>query len=278
VTSLLGTPVVASAPVAGGDICAAARVTLAGGRVVFVKTRTGAPPGFFAAEAASLRWLRAAAGAAVPDVLEVAAERLVLEWISPGTPTAAAAEDLGRALAATHAAGAPAYGGPAPGWIGSLPLDNTPGDGWPAWYAERRLLPYLRLATDRGALAGADRAAVTSVVDRIATLAGPPEPPSRVHGDLWGGNVHWSAGGPAYLVDPAAHGGHRETDLAMLRLFGTPHLDRLLPAYGEAAPLADGWPARVALHQLHPLLVHAAMFGGGYGAQAGSAARAALRG
>jgi hypothetical protein len=42
--------------------------------------------------------------------------------------------------------------------------------------------------------------------------------------------------------------------------------------------LADGWRSRVPLHQLHPLLVHAVMFGGGYGARAGQAARSLLDG
>ena len=271
---MLGTAVVAEAPVGGGDICAAARVTLADGRVVFAKTRRGTPPGFFAAEAAGLGWLRDAGGVPVPDVLDVSAERLVLAWVEPGRPTERAAEELGRALAATHRAGAASFGAGWPGFIGTLPLDNAPGDAWPGWYAERRLLPYLRLAADRGAVSGDDRKAVEDAVARIETLAGPPEPPSRIHGDLWSGNVLWSAAGPAYAVDPAAHGGHRETDIAMLALFGAPFLDRVVAAYDEVSPLAGGWRDRVPLHQLHPLLVHAALFGGGYGARAGAAARA----
>ena len=113
---------------------------------------------------------------------------------------------------------------------------------------------------------------------RIDELAGPQEPPARIHGDLWSGNVLWGSDGTAWLIDPAAHGGHRETDLAMLALFGAPHLQRLLDAYAEAAPLADGWRERVPLHQLHPLLVHAVLFGGGYGARAAQAARSLLDG
>jgi fructosamine-3-kinase len=65
------------------------------------------------------------------------------------------------------------------------------------------------------------------------------------------------------LVDPAAHGGHREVDLAMMRLFGG-FTEPVFAAYAEVAPLAPGHEERRELHQLHPLLVHALLFGGGY--------------
>ncbi|MGH3670040.1 MAG: fructosamine kinase family protein, partial [Pseudonocardiaceae bacterium] len=129
-------------------------------------------------------------------------------------------------------------------------------------------------AADRGALDNAGAAAVYRVCDQISELAGPVEPPARLHGDLWSGNVHAGADGQAWLLDPAAHGGHRETDLAMLTLFGCPHLERLLAGYSARSPLAPGWQQRVPLHQLFPLLVHAVLFGGGYGARAAAAARA----
>ena len=144
---------------------------------------------------------------------------------------------------------------------------------WPDWYAARRVLPYLRRAVDGGVLSAADAAAVEAVLARIAELAGPAEPPSRIHGDLWSGNVLWS-GGRGWLIDPAAHGGHRETDLAMLALFGAPYLDRILDAYQEVSPLAPGWQQRVPLHQLHPLLVHVCLFGGAYRDATLDAARA----
>ena len=112
-------------------------------------------------------------------------------------------------------------------------------------------------------------------MDRIDSLAGPAEPPSRIHGDCWAGNVLWS-GDRGWLIDPAAHGGHRETDLAMLDLFGAPHLDRILVGYNDTAPLAAGWRSRIPLHQLHPLLVHACLFGSSYREGVLSAARSAL--
>jgi fructosamine-3-kinase len=272
--TVLGVAVRESAPLGGG----AERVTLADGRTVVVK-KAGA--GALHAEAAGLRWLRVAGAAPVPDVLDVDAERLVTEFVPPGAPDAAAAAALGSGLARLHAAGAPAFGaappdGPSAAWIGRAPMRNEPSPSWPEWYAADRLLPYLRAASDAGDLTRDEAAVVEAVCDRLPALAGPPEPPARLHGDLWSGNVLWSPTG-AWLIDPAAHGGHRETDLAMLALFGCPHLDAVLRAYDQTAPLADGWPERVPLHQLFPLLVHTVLFGRGYAAQAAAAARAALR-
>ena len=241
----------------------------------------------FAAEASSLRWLAEAGAVPVPEVLAVTEAALVISMIPPGHATPSAAFRFGTELARLHAAGSADFGAPWRGFIASLPLDNTPappgqpagaaprGARWPQWYASRRLLPYLRRAMDSGALRPEDGRLVAAVMDRIDSLAGPAEPPSRIHGDLWAGNVLWS-GEAGWLIDPAAHGGHRETDLAMLALFGAPHLDRILAGYNDATPLAAGWRARVPLHQLHPLLVHACLFGASYADEVRSAARAAL--
>jgi fructosamine-3-kinase len=232
------------------------------------------PAGFFPAEAAGLRWLgeaTAAGGVAVPEVLAVDEECLILRWVEPGKASADAASAFGQALAATHAAGAPAYGGEADGFISKLPLPNSPCDSWPEFYAVRRVLPYLKLARDRGAVTDAEAATVEGVIGKLTALL-PEEPPARLHGDLWNGNVLWGQESRVWLVDPAAYGGHRELDLAMLALFGLPHLPRVLEAYQERSPLADGWEERLPLHQLFPLLVHAALFGGGYGSRAAEAA------
>ena len=276
--ALLGVPVADIRAVGGQHGYRHLTGTLADGREVFAKAAHdagGAQAAAFAAEANGLRWLAEADAVPVPKVLGADENLLVIELLPAGEPTQGAAEDFGAGLARVHAAGAPSFGAPWPGYIASLPLANTPGTEWGSWYAEHRLVPYLRIAHNRGALSGADVSLVETVAGRIGELAGPPEPPSRIHGDLWSGNVLWS-GGRGWLIDPAAHGGHRETDLAMLALFGAPHLDLIMRAYAVAAPLADGYQGRVPLHQMHPLLVHVCLFGGSYTGQLRAAARAAL--
>ncbi|TWD83937.1 fructosamine-3-kinase [Kribbella amoyensis] len=248
----------------------------------FVKQRPGAPPGFFEVEAAGLRWLTVPGGVPVAEPLEVSADRLSTRRLEPVAPTRAAAEEFGRRLARTHEAGARWFGAPPDGWdsdgyIGtvSLPHAHAPTRSWGEVFADLRIRPFVRAAFDQGTLDHRE----TEVFERICRdlAAGryddPTERPCRIHGDLWSGNVVWAADG-AHLIDPAAHGGHRETDLAMLALFGLPHLDRVLAAYDEVRPLTAGWESRIGLHQLHPLLVHVVLFGGGYVSQALATARA----
>lgn len=243
---------------------------------VFVKTQPGAAADFFSAEANGLDLLRVAGGPPLPAVRQVDDDRIVLDRIQPGQASEAAAREFGRRLATMHTTWLPGLGAAAPGYVGTLPLDNGPldnttSDDWPTFYAERRLRPYLH------GLDNEVRDAVDRVIDRLHDLAGPPEQPARIHGDLWSGNLLWAADGQVWLVDAAsAHGGHRETDLAMLALFGAPYLDVIVSAYQEVAPLACGWRERVPLHQLHPLLVHAQLFGGHYNQSVIHQANAAL--
>ena len=268
VARVTGRPVAAARRVGGGCISAAARVDLDGGGRVFAKSGAGLPAGLLAAEARGLAWLGEVPGVAVPGVVAEAADVLVLDWVEPGARTATTDERLGRRLAALHRAGAPGFGAGRDGFIGTLPQRNTPGAGdWCEFWVTHRVAPLARRAVDAGALDPRAPGLVERLATRLPERAGPPELPARVHGDLWSGNVHVGAGGEPWLVDPAAYGGHREVDLAMLALFA-PLPPATVAAYDEAFPLADGWRDRLALWQLEPLLVHAALFGGGYGAAA----------
>lgn len=245
------------------------------------KSWTAAPAGFYEVEAAGLRWLAEAeplGGARVVPVRAVGADHIDLARLHPGRPTLEVAEALGRGLAVTHGTGAPAFGSPPAGWtgdawIGRQPQSNEPTPTWGLFYAEQRVLPFVRRAVDRGHLDPSGARVVDRVCDRLA--AGhfdDDRPPARIHGDLWSGNVVFTADA-AVLIDPAAHGGHGLTDLAMLALFGCPGLHRIGAAYEEAAGLAPGWRELIELHQLHPLATHASSHGSAYAVQLVDTAR-----
>lgn len=253
VGAALGSDVVSVDAIGGGDINEAHRVRLADRRTVFVKSHAHPPAGMFAAEAAGLAWLGDAVR--VPRVLAASESWLALEWLElAGRPDMAT---FGRALATLHQRGAPSVGLAAPNYLATLAQDNTPEPDWPTFYVERRLRPLCRRAK-----LGLDRE-----LDRLRErdVFGPVEPPARLHGDLWWGNVS-AVGREPVIFDPAVYGGHREIDLAMLALFGGLP-DALVDAYDEVHPLADGWRDRIDLYQLYPLAAHACLFGGGYGAQ-----------
>jgi fructosamine-3-kinase len=273
VGAALGTTATDATPVSGGDINRAMRLALADGRTVFVKHHPDAPTGMFAAEARGLAWLAAPDAIRIPRVLAAGDHWLALEWLDAGARARDFAAALGRGLAALHASGAPTFGLDHDNFIAILPQDNTPAATMAELWIERRLRPLV----DRAAARGRAHAAWSARLDRLrarwSDIAGPDEPPARLHGDLWSGNVHAADGAPA-LIDPAVYGGHREIDLAMLALFGG-LAPATVAAYHETFPLADGWRDRVPLWQLYPLLVHTVLFGGGYGAQV-DAALAAL--
>ncbi|MDR2565168.1 MAG: fructosamine kinase family protein [Bifidobacteriaceae bacterium] len=263
----------------------------------FKKTYRRGQPGSPKLEALALGWLgEAPGGVRTPQVKSFSDSHLELEYLPTVPPADGAAEAFGRALARTHAAGAPHFGAAPPGWagpggIGLAPLSFTAKGGltWGEFYASERVAPYARAAERLGALPPGGLAVFGQLGERLAggVLDAPqpgllePAAAARVHGDLWTGNIIWTdpfsrAGGPwtgAAVVDPAAHGGHAETDLAMLALFGLAGLATVLDAYNEVSPLADGWRERVGLHQLFPLLVHATLFGGSYGPRAVDRAR-----
>ncbi|MDX2377430.1 fructosamine kinase family protein [Microbacterium sp. LRZ72] len=249
-----------------------------------VKTRADAPTGFFEAEAEGLAWLAEAeprGGVRCARVRAVSPGRIVLERVASRHPDGETAVRFGRSLARTHDAGAAAFGAPPPGhrgdiFIGRLPQPTCAEASWGRFYAAARVRPFLDAARGAGNLETPDWRSAHAACERIeAGEFDDGDAPARLHGDLWSGNVLWSTEG-VVLIDPAAHGGHRETDLAMLALFGCPFLERIVEGYEREHPLRDGWPERIPLHQLHPLAVHAVGHGPAYGAALGSAARAVL--
>jgi fructosamine-3-kinase len=280
ITSRLGRAEPTLTRVPGGDINDAYEARWPGGERLFIKTRRGLAGDAYRTEAEGLRWLAEARALRVPKVIAQsgagdAVAFLALEHMARAAPALDHDERFGDGLAALHAVGAPAFGHAEDNWIGSLPQPNRGHDTWAAFYAEERLLPMVRRAIDGGHAPSSWSALAERLAARLPELAGPAEPPARLHGDLWSGNVITDVRGQPVLIDPAVYGGHREVDLAMLALFGglSP---RVVAAYEARTPLAASWRERARLWQVYPLLVHAVLFRGSYVDAAEAAMRAYL--
>ena len=281
-TERLGLDVSSVTKTRGGDINDAFRAETSDGPI-FVKSSPTAQPGMFTAEAAGLEWLSEDAAIATPAVVAVndPAEReraprlLALEWIDEGTIDT---EQLGQRLAAMHSLGAPSFGWTpgadknAPMRFNDLSLPNDPHPTFAQFYAANRIVPLTDQSVALGRMGTDTAATMHRLAERITDFAGPEEPPARPHGDLWIGNVMADNSGAPYLIDPVAHGGHREVDLANLTVFGGPG-QRCFDAYDEAFPIADGFSERVPLWQLAMILLHVYLFGGSYEAQAAAIAK-----
>jgi len=255
----------------------------------FVKHHPGAPADYFAWEAAGLRWLSSVnGGAPCAQVVSCDTTSLRLRRLDSVAASPEAAYVFGSRLAVTHDAGAAAFGAGPDGWDGPgffgpgrppsqpLPMSLRRHRRWGDFYADERLAPMVELAAAR--LDVSTRATIDSVVARCrAGDFDDDDQPARLHGDLWSGNVMWTPDG-VVLIDPAAHAGHREADLAMLALFGCPYYDAVIAGYQRVRSLTRSWRNRIALHQLFPLLAHVVLFGDGYARQTDAAARAALAG
>ncbi len=267
VESTLNATITQNTRLSGGDFADSRCVQLSDGRQLFVKTHSQPPPFFFTTEAQGLTWLRDTNTVAIPEVITVTDEPpcLALSWIEEGPRDASGESVFGQQLAELHQSSFPTFGRPDKRNTGSLGVPNTPHDSWCDFYRNCRLLPLLKLCEKRNVLSKRSRTNLGTLCDRLEQFAPPSEPPALVHGDLWAGNRIVDRHGQSWLIDPAAHGNHREFDLAMMRLFGG-YGDHCFLAYHEAFPLAPEWQDRVALFQLAPLIVHAIKFGGGYAA------------
>ncbi len=267
IESLLESPIVKTSHVTGGDINEAHRVKCANGRILFVKTNPNAPGDMFQREAEGLDWLQGKHGLRVPQVLYYSKPNepayLIMEWIAPARRVSKFDENLGRGLAKLHLDSPGRFGWHANNFIGHLPQTNSTEPTWVEFYREQRLLPQIQMANQMNRLSADAMKALEHLLSRLEDHLPLDEPPARLHGDLWNGNVHTDESGQPVLIDPAVYGGHREIDLAMMKLFGG-FSERTFQAYHETYPLEPGWETRIELNQLYPLLVHVNLFGGHY--------------
>ncbi len=248
-----------------------------GGGTVFAKTNDAAPPGFFAAEKAGLEALASAGPPLVTPhplalhVPESGPSVLVLEWLEPAHADKAMWEALGRGLAELHRAIGPAYGFTSDNYLGATPQPNGWKKDWGAFFVERRIGSLAGLLYRSGSLTVEALRVYDSLLEKLPDLLGHDPAPSLVHGDLWNGNFLPTTRGPA-LIDPAAHYGDRECDLAMMHLFGG-FPEVVFDAYQEAWPLVNGWKEREPIYRLYHLMNHQLLFGGAYGVEALETAR-----
>ncbi|MBR9991295.1 MAG: fructosamine kinase family protein [Gemmatimonadetes bacterium] len=254
--------------VGGGCISPAYRLRCADGVSIFLKTAPpSAPDDMLAQEAVSLERIAATDTVRVPRVLARPGTWLALEWLEPARGSDAGWAVLGAELARMHRSSAEQYGWESPNFIGPLPQANERSHDWPSFWGAQRLRPQLRQARDR--LGGEAIERFEQLLEELdeRLSAAVPDGASLLHGDLWAGNVHFTAGGVA-VIDPSSYYGHREVDLAMAALFGG-FPPAFFDAYSAEWPLHEGADARRGIYQLYYLLVHVNLFGGGYVAQTG---------
>lgn len=245
-------------------------VQTASGRTCFFKS--GGPSGTYLCEANGLHELKKSEAIRVADVISVGENYLLTEYIGSGTPSIRFFERFARQLAQMHRHQHTTFGFYEDNFIGVTPQHNTPTDAekndWSAFYFNKRLLFQYQLAERDKCVSPSLKAGFSQLESRIPSiLSGSEEPPTLLHGDLWAGNFLCTPQNEAVLIDPAVYYGHRESDLAMTKLFGgfPPAFYR---AYHEAYPLPEGWEYRENLYKLYHILNHLNLFGRGYLARA----------
>ncbi len=240
------------------------RADLADGRAIVVKA--GQESDRLDIEGRSLRTLGEDGGLPVPNLYLIAEDLLVMALVpNDGILNAEAQKEAAGHVAALHRRPRNGYGFHEDTRIGPLVQVNTVSEQWVPFFRDHRLLAMGRVAMERGGLSKQTFGEVERLAARLDTLIGEPAHPSLLHGDLWTGNVLASGGSITGFIDPAIYHGDAEMDLAFSTLFGT-FGESFFDAYREIRPFdyAGFLDARRDLYNLYPLLVHAALFGGGY--------------
>lgn len=242
----------------------------------YIKSSSRVPKGFFEAEASGLKWLSVEGGVKVVQVYDYSDNSLVIEKVEDCGATSQKAYHFGKNLAKMHLAGASHWGySPAKySYFGPLsdPVLGVNGkyDGFWDYFLNGRMIPMIEIGIKRRVFNNDDLKEIAAIVDKMANKWSflDIDKVGRVHGDLWSGNLLWGEN-EAVLIDPNAHGGHFEEDLAMLELFGCSFYREILQGYNEVNPIRDGvtskeFRLRRILHNLYPIAGHVVFFGGGY--------------
>lgn len=254
--------VVAIKRVGGGCINEGAILKTESGQSFFVKTNNTAPPDMFPREAEGLEALHVEDGPRVPRVYHAEANYILLENLHPAPRKGDYWPTFGRQLAALHGHTNDRFGFPHDNYIGSTPQVNPWTEDGYTFFADHRLLYQAQLGRDQRRLSSTDVSRIEVIAHRLEEWV-PPQDASLIHGDLWSGNATTDEEGDPAIIDPAAHYGWAEAELAMTSLFGS-FPNRFYAAYQEIQPLESGFRDRFPLYNLYHLLNHVNLFGGGY--------------
>lgn len=272
-----GQSITATSRASGGSINQAALIELEQAGTCFLKWNTTADPDLFVKEVKGLDLLRSAGtDLVVPEVIDQGTYGqnigyLLLEYMEEGSAGPNSAQEFGRQLAAQHQVQNERYGLDHDNYIGKLPQSNAWHDYWVDFFIEERMEPQLKMALNAGKLSSGIRTSFKKMYQELPDIF-PDEPPSLLHGDLWGGNYFFNAEGKATIYDPAVYFGHREIEMAFTRMFGG-FSSGFYSAYNDVWPLKSGFNSRKDIYNLYPLLVHTNLFGGHYGRQVESIVR-----
>lgn len=249
-------------PISGGSINRVLRLQSEHGPPALLKTNHSAPPGLFAREAEGLQALLQAGGLRVPTVYAHGEDWLLMEYLSATERSADYCTVLGEGLARLHSTVNKRFGFLNDNYIGSTAQLNPWTKDGHSFFADSRLRFQGRLARESGLLSTADYRLLERVIEHLSDLI-PEQPASLIHGDLWSGNVIVGPQAEPVLVDPAAHFGWAEAELAMTILFG--RFERAAyQAYEQVRALAPGYMQRADIYNLYHLLNHLNLFGRGY--------------
>ncbi|MBA3648537.1 MAG: fructosamine kinase family protein [Chitinophagales bacterium] len=256
-------------PVSGGCINQCYVVTTSYGKF-FLKLNSGAYPKMFETEKKGLELLNHAVTGIAPDSIGIDEKNdqiqlLVLECIETAKPAYDFWDDFAKKLSVIHQSTGEFFGLDHNNYIGSLLQNNDPLPDWNSFFITRRIEPQLRMAIDQKSIEKDATPYFERLYPRLSEIF-PIEKPSLIHGDLWSGNFMTGKDGYVKLIDPAVYFGHRETDLAMSKLFGG-FSNKFYESYQQYAPLEQGFEKRKDVYNLYPLLVHVNLFGGNYSQQ-----------
>jgi len=261
IEALLGERVIAQRPLSGGCIADVRRVETEPGRAVVVKV--GGPD--LDIEARMLVHLNERSALPTPRVVHAEPDLIVMDFIEHAGRAGFGAH-LAELLADLHTIGSPdgRFGFGEPTLIGPLKLGNGWSESWSDFYREHRLLVMVDEASRRGNLPPDLEARIRRYAARIERDLDHRPVASLIHGDVWSGNVLVSAERVVGLIDPSVVYADAEFELAFIALFSTGG-SAFFERYAEVRGIADGFfERRVFAYQLFPLLVHVALFGGGY--------------